>query len=139
MTALLILNILDYLTTIYCLENIPNAYEANPWIQTPEVMFKSKILYGIPIGIAGILLAFLFERFRTRFKARIKSRFVDFWYYLWLIFVLTVFVDYIFTVAGNVSVIIKYGCFGCFYFLVTYCNFILSQLMLKLESSSEHP
>jgi len=109
MTALLILNILDYLTTIYCLENIPNAYEANPWIQTPEVMFKSKILYGIPIGIAGILLAFLFERFRTRFKARIKSRFVDFWYYLWLIFVLTVFVDYIFTVAGNVSVIIRYG------------------------------
>ena len=65
MTALLILNILDYLTTIYCLENIPNAYEANPWIQTPEAIFKFKILYGIPIGIAGILLAFLFERFRA--------------------------------------------------------------------------
>jgi|Deesub1362A_J573_1020465.scaffolds.fasta_scaffold00898_15 hypothetical protein len=40
---LFLLNILDYLTTIYCLENIPNAYEANPWVQTPEVMFKVKI------------------------------------------------------------------------------------------------
>ena len=109
MTALLILNILDYLTTIYCLENIPNAYEANPWIQTPEAIFKLKILYGIPIGIAGVLLAFSFEKLRPRFKEKIESRFIDFWYYLWLVFVLVVFVDYIFTVAGNVNVIIKYG------------------------------
>jgi len=103
--SLFLLNVLDYLTTIYALENIPNAYEANPWIKTPEAIFKFKILYGIPIGIAGVLLAFSFERIRTK----IKSRFVDFWYYLWLGFVLVVFVDYIFTVAGNISVIIRYG------------------------------
>ncbi len=109
MTALLILNVLDYLTTVYALENIPNAYEANPWIQTPEAIFKFKILYGTPIGIAGVLLAFSFEKLRPRFRAKIESRFVDFWYYLWLVFVLVVFVDYIFAVTGNISVIIRYG------------------------------
>ena len=103
-TLLFILNILDYLTTIYCLENIPNAYEANPWIKTPEAIFRFRILYGIPIGIAGILLAFLSEKLRTRFRAEIEPKFVDFWYYLWLAFVLIVFVDYIFTVAGNIGV-----------------------------------
>jgi len=109
MIALFILNILDYLTTIYCLENILNAYESNPWIKTPEEIFRFKILYGIPIGVAGILLALSFEKLRARFRAKIKSRFIDFWYYLWLAFVLVVFIDYIFTVAGNVSVIIRYG------------------------------
>ena len=99
MALLFILNILDYLTTIYCLENIPNAYELNPWIKTPEAVFKFKILYGTPIGIA-----FSSERLR----ARIRSRFVDFWYHLWFAFVLVVFVDYIFTVVGNVNIIIKY-------------------------------
>jgi len=109
MLALFILNILDYLTTIYCLENIPNAYEANPWIKTPDEIFRFKILYGIPVGIAGIILAFLSERLRMKFRAKTNSRFVDFWYYLWLTFVLVVFIDYIFTVAGNVSVILRYG------------------------------
>jgi len=108
MIAFFILNILDYLTTIYCLENIPNAYETNPWIKTPEEVFRFKILYCIPIGIAGILLALLFERLRARFRAEI-GRFVDFWYYLWLAFALAVFADYIFTVAGNINVIIRYG------------------------------
>jgi len=107
--SLLIFNTLDYLTTIYCLENIPNAYETNPWIKTPDEIFRFKILYGIPVGIAGIILAFLSERLRMRFRAKINSRFIDFWYYLWLAFVLVVFIDYIFTVAGNVSVIIRYG------------------------------
>jgi len=107
--SLLIFNILDYLTTIYCLENIPNAYETNPWIKTPDEIFRFKILYGIPVGITGVLLAFLSERLRMRFRAKINSRFIDFWYYLWLAFVLVVFIDYIFTVAGNVSVIIRYG------------------------------
>lgn len=88
MTALFILNILDYLTTIYALENIPSAYEANPWIKTPEAIFKFKVLYGIPTGIAGVLFAFLSEKLRAKFRAEIESRFVDFWYYLWLAFVL---------------------------------------------------
>ena len=108
-TLLFLLNILDYLTTIYCLENIPNAYETNPRIKTPEAIFRFKILYGIPIGVAGIFLAFSFEKLRARFRSEIESRFVDFWYYLWLAFVLIVFVDYIFTVASNVSVIVRYG------------------------------
>ena len=86
MMALFILNVIDYLTTIYCLENIPNAYEANPWIKTPDVIFRFKILYGISIGVAGILLAFSFEKLGARFRAEIESRFVDFWYYLWLVF-----------------------------------------------------
>jgi hypothetical protein len=38
------------------LENIPNAYETNPWIKTSDVTFRFKILYGIPTGIAGIYL-----------------------------------------------------------------------------------
>ena len=105
MMALFVLNVLDYLTTIYALESIPNAYEANAWIKTPEAIFKFKILYGIPIGIAGVLIGFAFDKIRTK----IESRFVDFWYYLWLAFVLVVFVDYVFTVAGNVSVIFRYG------------------------------
>ena len=94
--SLLIFNTLDYLTTIYCLENIPNAYETNPWIKTPEEIFRFKILYGVPIGVAGVLLALSFEKLRAR-------------YYLWLAFSLAVFIDYIFTVAGNVSVIHRYG------------------------------
>ena len=56
-----------------------------------ESLIRNKIFLGIKL------------------KARIESRFVDFWYYLWLVFVLAVFVDYIFTVAGNVNVIIGYG------------------------------
>ena len=108
-TLLFLLNILDYLPTIYALENIPNAYEANPWIKTPDVIFRFKILYGIPIGIAGVLLAFSFERLGARFRAEIEPRFIDYWYYLWLAFVLVVFVDYIFTVAGNVNRILRCG------------------------------
>lgn len=108
MALLFILNILDYPTTIYALENIPNAYETNPWIKTPDKIFKFKILYGTPVGVAGILLAFLFEELRTRYRTKVESKFIDFWYYFWLVFVLAVFIDYVLTIAGNIGVIIKY-------------------------------
>lgn len=48
---LLILNIADYLTTVYALENIPITYETNPRIPNLDVAFEVKVLYGIPIGV----------------------------------------------------------------------------------------
>ena len=102
---LFLLNILDYLTTVYCLENIPNAYEANPWIKTPEAIFRFKILYGIPVGIAGILIGFAFDWFRMKFRSRI----VYFCYFVLFAFTFAVFIHYVVTVASNIDIILRYG------------------------------
>jgi len=64
-TLLFFLSVLDYLTTVYCLENIPNCYETNPLFKTSDVMFKFKILYGTPAGIAGVLVGFAFDKIST--------------------------------------------------------------------------
>ena len=103
MIFLVILNILDYLTTIYCLRNVPNAYETNPLLKTPKDLFKFKILYGVPIGAFSVFSAFVFDRLK-----RIEtSRLVDYLYFLCLGLVILVLVDYVFVIAGNLNVALK--------------------------------
>lgn len=72
-TLLLILSLLDYLTTIYCLGNIPNCYETNPFLKTSDLMFKFKILLGVPAGIAGILVGFALDKFRIKYKTKLVN------------------------------------------------------------------
>ena len=105
MMALFVLNVLDYLTTIYCLENIPNAYEANPRIQTPDVILRFKILYGTPIGIAGVLIGFAFDKIRIKYR----SMFVYFCYFVLFAAVLAVFIKCVLAVANNIDIILRYG------------------------------
>lgn len=104
-TLLLLLNILDYLTTIYALENIPNVIETNPRMQTYEAMFRFKILYGIPSGIAGILAGFSFDELRSKYKLM----FVRFYYLIMLAVVFAVFIHYVFVVVNNIYIILRYS------------------------------
>lgn len=65
------------------------------------MVFKFKILYGVPVGVARVLLAFSFEKLGTGFRVEIELRFVD----------------YVFTVVDNIGVII-----GIVNMLQTYSN-----------------
>jgi hypothetical protein len=105
MVLFYILNLLDYATTAYCLENIPNAREMNPWLQTPDVQFRFKILYGTPVWIAYFLIGLFFERIRLKYS----SMPVRFCYLVMLVAVLTLVVQYLVTVVNNFLIILTYG------------------------------
>ncbi len=105
MATLYLLNLADYLTTIYALENIPIAYESNPLVQTIDAIFKAKVIYGTAIGIFGIFCSFTFERLRQHFT----SKFSDACYILLLLIVSAVVFHYILVVTGNINVILRYG------------------------------
>ncbi len=104
-TLLFFLSVLDYLTTIYCLENVPNCYETNPWFQTPDVMFKFKILYGVPVGVAGVLVGFAFDKIRMRYR----SKPVLLGYFVLFAIIFAVFVKSCLVVANNIDNILRYG------------------------------
>ena len=104
-TLLLILSLLDYMTTIYCLENVPNCYETNPFLKTPDVMFKFKILFGVPAGIAGILVGFTLDKYRIEFNSKV----IRIGYYFLLALLVALFLKSCHAVANNVDKILRYG------------------------------
>ncbi len=103
--TLLILNIADYLTTVYALENIPVAHESNPRVPNLDVAFKVKVLYGVPIGIGELLLALLMEKIRFNYG----FAFVYFCYFLFLVPTTAVVIQYVWVVTSNVYVILVYS------------------------------
>ena len=105
MVIFYILNLLDYATTVYCLENIANAREMNPWFQTPDMVFKFKILYGTPIWVVYFFIGMFLERMRLKHS----SVFVRFCYYAMLVAVVSVLIQYLFTTANNFLIILTYG------------------------------
>lgn len=102
---LLILNIADYLTTVYALENIPVAQESNPRVPNLDVAFKVKVLYGVPFGIGQLLLGLLMERMRLKYG----FGFVYFCYFLFLVPTVAVVIQYVLVVSSNVYVILVYS------------------------------
>lgn len=102
---LFILNIADYLTTVYALENIPVAQESNPRVPNLDVAFKVKILYGVPFGIGQLFLGLLMERIRFRYD----FAFVYFCYFLFLMPTVAVVIQYVWVVITNFHIILVYS------------------------------
>ena len=90
MIALYLLNIADYTTTIYALNNIPNTLEANPALQTPDALFRLKIVYGTILGVISIITSSLFERLRQQDPLL----FIDVCYFAMLLIIFTVIFQY---------------------------------------------
>jgi|GEM_PF-4086434 hypothetical protein len=99
-----ILNLLDYSTTVYALNCIPGAYETNKWIANSEDAFRVKILHGTPIWIVYFFIGIFLERVRIK----CDSMFIRFCYFLMLVPVILVVVQYFVTVASNFMIILTY-------------------------------
>ena len=104
MIALYLLNIADYTTTVYALNNIPNTLETNPLLQTPDAMFRLKVIYGTILGVTGTIAGFFFERFRQQDPSLI----IDVCYFLLLLVILAVVSRFVLAIVGNISVILRF-------------------------------
>ncbi len=101
--ALAVLNLLDYLTTVYALANVPNAYEANFELADPDLMFRVKMINTNVTIVLFLRIAVTLERFKD------YDRITKFVYYLQLTLLLLVVGSYVLTVLNNAYVCVTHS------------------------------
>ena len=100
--ALIVLNSLDYLTTVYALENVQNAYETNPNL-SPDKMFREKVASANLISLLLFGVAILFERIKDR------DRIMQIAYLSQVVVLSLLVVSYTLTILNNVHVCLTHS------------------------------
>ena len=98
-----ILNLLDYLTTIYALTNVPNAYETNFELADPNVMFRVKMINSNILIILFLGIATILEKMKN------YDMITKFVYYFQLTLLSFVVGSYFFTVFNNAYICLTHS------------------------------
>jgi len=90
-----VLNLLDYLTTVYAFMNVPNAYEYNFELADPQLMFSVKII--------NVNVSIVFFLFIAAFLEKVKNydRFTWLMYNVQLVALVLVVIQYVLVVINN--------------------------------------
>lgn len=97
-----VLNLLDYLTTVYVLTNVPNSYEMNFELADFDLMYRVKIINANMTIVFFLGIATIFERIKN-YDRITKSA-----YYVQLAMLLFIVGSYIPTVFNNAYICVTH-------------------------------
>ena len=90
-----VLNLLDYLTTVYALMNVPNAYEMNFELADFDLMYRVKIINTNITIVFFLLIAMFLE------KVKNYDGFTRFMYNVQFVALVLVVIQYVLVVINN--------------------------------------
>ena len=94
-----VLNLLDYITTIYAFKTVLNVYEMNYELSDFELMFKVKIINGSITIFFGLIIALALEKLKD------IDLFTRICYYVVFCLMTIIVAEYILVVINNIYVI----------------------------------